>query len=385
VLGLTLILTFRPRRLGIAFVTLGVTWTAASLAVIHAYSGGVSPFDVRYGPALGAGPAGTLAALTRPEVVAYARTLLLGGGWLGLVVPLSVLSTMPTLALNAVSTSPWMAAGKAHYSGLVLPFLVLGAAAGLQWVRGRRWVQSSAAVAVVVTALVGYRLEGAGPLAANYAPALVTPHAQAAEHIAASLPPGAAVSATTSLVPHLTHRARAYVFPAIQDADYAFLDLQASPAPTSARDVYLRVQSLLDSGEWHVDTWTDGLLLLERGPDPFPVPAGEGTRPRTRPTLDHNPTLVSASLVPSPDGAVDVDGPRWTLHTVWRADQPLPAGARPDFWIDLDTGERLHAWDLASVWWNPPDQWPMGQPVAIDVPNIPEREFTAWSATWSTP
>jgi hypothetical protein len=237
-------------------------------------------------------------------------------------------------------------------------------------------------VVVVLTSLIGYVLAGAGPFAANYAPAQVTPNAQAAQRIAASLPPEAAVSASTSLVPHLTHRARAYVFPAIEDADYVFLDLQSSPAPTSAADVYLRVQSLLSSGEWQVDTQSDGLLLLERSSDSAittPPPA------RSTETQAPAPMLISAALIPSPDGALDVDGPRWILRTTWQTDQPLPPGTHPDFWIHLNTGEQLHVWDLVSVWWNPPDQWPTGQPITVDVPNIPERDFAAWSATWSAP
>jgi hypothetical protein len=63
----------------------------------------------------------------------------------------------------------------------------------------------------------------------------------------------------------------------------------------------------------------------------------------------------------------------------------LPPGTHLDFQINLSTGEQLHAWDLASLWWDPPDRWPTGQPMTVDVPDIPERSFTSWSATWSTP
>jgi uncharacterized membrane protein len=381
--GVTLLIGFAHKRMGAGFVALGVTWTLVCLVVIHAYSGGASPFDVRYGPTVGAGPAAILAALIRPEVLAYAGILLMTGGWLGLLAPLSLLPAAPGVALNALSTSPWMAAGKAHYSGLVLPFVVMGVAVGLQWLRRRPSLQIGATVAVLVTSLVGYLLQGAGPLGANYAPAYVTAHAQAAERIAASLPADAAVSASTSLVPHLSHRPRAYVFPSVQDADYVFLDLEGTPAPTSAGDVYLRVQSLLSSGDWQIDTQTDGLLLLERSPD---SPSTPPPPPLSNPsTMSRTPTLVSAALIPSPDGAVGVDGPRWILRTTWQTDQPLPSGTRPDFWIDLDSGAHVHAWDLASLWWSPPDRWPTGRPVTVDVPGIPERDFATWSANWATP
>jgi hypothetical protein len=93
--------------------------------------------------------------------------------------------------------------------------------------------------------------------------------------------------------------------------------------------------------------------------------------------------LLSAALVPGSDGAIDVDGPRWTLRTTWRAERPLSAGTRLEFWLDLDDGQRLHVWDIASLWWNPPERWVPGQPVSVDVLDVPARQFRAWEATWS--
>ena len=110
---------------GIAFVGLGLGSTILAALVIRSYSGGVSPFDVRYGATLGAGLGASLAALGRPGVLGYLGTLALSGGWLGLLSPLALLPALPALALNVLSTSPWMAAGKAHYSSLILPFIAV--------------------------------------------------------------------------------------------------------------------------------------------------------------------------------------------------------------------------------------------------------------------
>src|SRR5207248_4317406 len=156
------------RRIGVAFATLGVGWTILSLAVIRSYSGGVSPFDVRYDATLGAGIGPSLTALARPTVLEYLVALLLSGGWLGVFAPLSLLPALPSLALNTFSSSPWMAAGKAHYSGLVLPFIVLGAAVGLGALRGRRGLQHAASGALVLSSCAGYVLAGAGPFGGNF-------------------------------------------------------------------------------------------------------------------------------------------------------------------------------------------------------------------------
>jgi hypothetical protein len=216
----------------------------------------------------------------------------------------------------------------------------------------------------------------------------VTPHAERAAALAASLPAEAAVSATSNLVPRLSRRAHVYVFPAVLDADYVFLDLQASPAPTSAGDVFLRVRSLLESGDWAVEQAEDGLLLLHRsegaprvdmaalGARLFPPRAARGATTDTPPL-----TLVDAQLLPPPDGAVDVDGPHWVLHTAWHVDAPLPPGARLDFWLDLRDGQRRHVWDLASLWWSPPERWPVGSTVSVDISDVPVHDFVSWQAT----
>ncbi len=380
-LGCALLLAQHTRRAGAAITGLGLVWLALAIGVIHTYSGGGTPFEVRYGAAL----SNPLAALSRPVVGDYALSLLLSGGWLALLAPLALLPALPTLLLNVLSSSPWMASGQAHYSALVLPFLVVGAAFALA--RLRRWpgLQRGAAVGLACTSLLGYFLAGAGPLGANYAPATVGQRAATAMDLAASLPRVAAVSATSSLVPHLSQRQRVYVFPAVLDADYIFVDLRASPAPTSAGDVYLRVHDLLASGDWRVEHEADGLLILSRDSHTESVSAArEPAAAETNSTITE-PRLVSAQLIPSPDGAIDVDGPHWILRTTWQTTQPLPPGARPQFWISLSTGETLHRWDLADLWWNPPDQWPVDQPETIDIPDIPQRVFKSWSATWTRP
>jgi uncharacterized membrane protein len=366
------------QRIGLAYLALGTLWTILALLVIRSYSGAFSPFSVRYTL--------DLAALARPTVTAYATTLLLSGGWLGLLAPLALLPALPSLALNVLSTSPWMAAGQAHYSSLVLPFVTLGAAAGLS--RFRSHARTAAALALVATTAVAYVMAGAAPVGGNYAPAAITGHSVVANTIADAIPPTAGVSASSSLVPHLSHRARLYVFPAVLDADYVYVDLHASPAPTSAGDMYLRVQGMLASGDWQVARNEDGLLLLQRSPSAAPSPLDEtsasGQRSRAA-AGEATPRLLAASLRPGPDGAIGVDGPHWVLHTAWQTDRPLPSGTRLEFWITLRSGELLHAWDIAPLWWNPPDQWPANQPVTVDVPDVPVREFVSWSATWSTP
>jgi uncharacterized membrane protein len=396
VAALGLVVFARARRAGLLMGAMGVAWTVASLALVRVYSGGTSPFEVRYGSTLGAGLVPPLDALLRDQVREYAGTLALSGAWAAVFAPLALLPAVPSLALNVLSTSPWMAAGKAHYSGLVLPFVAASAAAGLRLFRPKRHLVHAASLLLMLGSLTGYRLGGAGPLAANYAPASVSDHARRAAALAASLPPDATVSATSAVVPRVSRRPSVYVFPAVLDASFVVLDLRASAAPTSPGDVFLRVRDLLAEGGWRVQSAQDGLLLLQRVPDAPAVPIStlSGVLADPEPhdsALDGrgasygDVTLLSATLLPSPDGALDVDGPRWILRTTWRAERRLPPGTRLEFWIDRRDEPRQHIWDLADLWWDPPEAWTPGTEVTVDVPDVPVRQFQSWQATWSTP
>ncbi len=303
VLGLVLVATERgrPRAAALVLTGLGLAWAVLALLTLDHYSGGVSPFGVRYGPTLSNLPASLLSALSRPEVLALAGVLLGSGGWLGLLAPPALLPALPNIAIDALSSSPWMASGTAHYGILLLPFVVLAAAFALGTLR--RWPHAvhAAGVLLIGVALLTYLGAGVGPAAADFAPATVTPHARYADRLAASLPSTLGVSASTSLVPHLSHRPRVYAFPSIQDADIVFLDVTATPAPTSVGDVALRVRTLLADG-WSVDRGDDGLLLLSRAGVTLPQGDEPSSSPGVRPLadpLDLGPAFFGFAVAPS--------------------------------------------------------------------------------------
>jgi uncharacterized membrane protein len=385
-LGLSLWALGARRKTALWIAALGALWTVLAVAVLFAYSGGVSAFGTRYGHALIDGPIGVFTALSRPTDLEAFASILLSGAWLGLWSPIALLPALPALISNALSSSPWMAAGKAHYSGLILPFVTLCAAAGLRRISARR----VASVGLVLGAGIAYLTQGAGPLAANYAPATITEHARLANNLASALPPDAAVSASSPLVPRLSQRSTLYLFPTVLNADYVFVDLRATSAPTSPGDVFLRVRNLLAQGGWEVQSASDGLLVLRRD-DAAPALSiedlstdwlvGTGTG---EPLADYGPLhLLHAWLVPSPDGALDVDGPRGILRTTWRADRPVPSGTSLEFWLDLRDGRRVHVWDIAALGWYPPERWTPGQAVNVDISDVPLRQFLSWQAVAS--
>lgn len=397
VAGMGLLGVLRPpssrlRRFGLVLLAAGIGWTVASGLILSAYSGGSAALGVRYEPTLASLPGSVWQAVARPSVRDYLVSLLAGGGGLALLGPSFLLPALPSLALNVLSSSPWMASGKAHYSALVLPFVIAAAATSFRRLRrvGPRAV-NAAAFSMIVVAFLGYLAAGAGPLAENYTPATVEDHARKAEALAETIPAAAAVSASASLVPWLDRRPSVYVFPAIEHADVVFVDVARSPAPTSAGDVYLRVRDLLSGGGWDVTRAEDGLLLLTRSEGASPVDPrdlpdsflsfarGEAAPHQAMASLlGGDLDLLEAGFVPGADAPLEPDGPRWTLRTSWRANRPLPSGRRPVALFDLSSGEQLRIWDVAALWWYPPDRWQPGEIVRVDVPNVPIRRVAGW-------
>jgi hypothetical protein len=403
-LGLWAALRGNPRS-GTALCTFGALWALGSgLGVISYFAGGANPFISRYQGVL-RGPEGMAQLVSRPEVGEYVAILLLNGGWLGILAPLALAPALPALALNVFSASPWMASGKGHYSALVLPFLVASAAAGLGWLRYRIeiWqgerdaalpgrVVQAAAIGLILSSVAAYARGGVGPLAVYASPVLIEPHADLAAGFAAEIPGHASVSATATLFPRVSRRERIYVFPAIGDAEYVFLDVTASSAPTSPDDVFLHVQRLLSEGGWSILRAEDGLLLLRRQPgepaggiDQVPSSfysftrlsarrGGAGHRapePPLQRFLDGALDLVAAEYRPQPAGALSPGEPRGTLRTTWRANRPLAMEETPIFAIEIaGRGTERHS-EVAALAWHPPPRWTPGELVQIEVLHVP--------------
>jgi uncharacterized membrane protein len=406
-LGLTVALAGRWRS-GVVLAGLAFVWAAVCLLIMRHYSGEPSPFVVRYAALLG-GPVTALQALLQLHVREYIQIVALSGGWLALLSPVSLAPALPLLAMNVFSSSPWMASGRAHYSVLVLPFVVIACAGGLQVAYRimsiRHLGSPGLATSVIAAALIGssmaaYFLEGAGPLAVNYAPAELTPHAALARGIAASIPREAAVSATSALYPQVSQRQAVYVFPAVEDAQYVLVDVTASPAPTSVGDVYGRIRSMLESSEWSVDSARDGVILLRNSPsngcpelDCLPADFFSFVRPEGRfevsspakAQVGGGLEIISDELLPSTSGAIEPDGPRGVMRTFWKAQSQPADWAWPMVQIQLKNGATQDIEDIAALWWYPPARWSPDEIVQIDLPDIPLRQFAGWAALVDPP
>ena len=254
---------------GSVVALLGLAWFYVATFVIipafaaQAYAIGQTPYAARYGE-LGDTFGDVLKAmLVRPDVVLriviqplrlrYLFGLLAPVAFLPLLAPEFLLLSAPLLLANLLSSFPFQYSGELHYSAPLAPFFVAAGAAGLgRWLQRNRasvssWrlpdritrrVPAGAALAL----LLALGCAGVGTLgwqiAAGYTPIgrefwrstpggwpAVTAHQRLLARFIARIPPDAAVSATTDLYPHVSHRERLYQFPRLGDATWALVDV----------------------------------------------------------------------------------------------------------------------------------------------------------------
>lgn len=288
VLGLWFAVRHGRGRAGGVIAALGATVALAATAiVVPRYApGGGSPFAHRY-DAVGGSPAGILeTALTHPlrlleaafqsRDLGYLKHLLLPLLGLPLLAPLLLLSAVPELALNVLSSTRTQTSIHFHYTAAAIPGLIAGAVLGASFVQRRRpaltpWLVRGSVVAV---ALSGVLL---GPLpvwrhvpfgetlaARNH---IVSDHDRVAARALRLIPAAAPVSATNTLGAHLSARKRIFSFPVLAEARWvavdelrpSYRDDAVAPARFARALAHLRADPA-----WRVVFDEDGILVLRR-------------------------------------------------------------------------------------------------------------------------
>jgi uncharacterized membrane protein len=396
--------------LGLGTVAAAAGWFLLSIQGIVPYFNGLrgSAFLVRYrhlGDSL-VGMARNLIQrpdlfvdwLRRPDVARYLRDLWLSGGGLSILHPMSLLMAAPVIAINSFSSYFWMRSGGGHYSAAIVPFLLIAAAYGTDWLawqlaRGRmgkwasnKWrVYQAASLVLVATGLVValvYHYEGGiSPLSRRYGLEPVREHARRAEPFIEqvnSLPPDVPISVGSNLYPHVGHRQRAYLFPTISDAQYILLDVVGPSSPAGVGEQAQIVRELLDYAQFGVAENDHGFLLLERDLDQY----------RLSPSFYE--VFHADDLAPQVPVGVDfggllrLEGFDWHVRPVVR---PGPVVEITTYWRPLSApdGEYLLAfffWDEErrllriqpeerALHWYPTWLWEPGQVVKVTLPALP--------------
>jgi uncharacterized membrane protein len=243
------LLRHRERLMGGLLALVSLAWFGVATFVIipHFSMTAETIYIQRYASLGGSFKGIVLTLLTKPWVVVglllsgprlvYMGGLLASVGFLSLFDPPTLLLSAPIYLANALSDYPLMYSGELHYSAPVVPFFIVSAIYGAR--RLVRWLEKfvvttsvvpKAAKAATTNTLridsktlvllwlllcsLGYqRLRGFTPLGPNFNVPRITPHHRLFQRFAAQIPPGAVLSTTPPLFPHLTHRRVIYLFP----------------------------------------------------------------------------------------------------------------------------------------------------------------------------
>jgi uncharacterized membrane protein len=407
-MGLWAALVRRRWALGLGTAVAGAGWSLLCFVVIMPYFSGLEnpAFLARYGQ-FGDSPVGILRNLVqqpplfvdwlrRADVLRYLRDQWLSSGGLAILYPLSLVMALPSLAINLFSAYGWMRSGGGHYSVAIVPFLVISAVYGVDWLAwqvGKR-AQTPAGqwrayrlISVVlvgfglVVALVYHRTNGISPLSRRFALEPVSEHARRAGPFVErvnDLPPDVPISVGSNLYPHVGHRERVYLFPTISDAQFVLLDVTGPSSPVGPGDQRQIVRELLDYGQFGVAQSDHGFLLLERGLEEYWL------SPAFYEAFGAGDTVPQVPVGADFDGLVHLEGFDWTVRpvvrpelvveitTYWQALSPLDDEYRLVFFFWDEQGRRIRIQpEEQAVHWYPTWLWEPGQVVKLGLPPLP--------------
>jgi uncharacterized membrane protein len=341
--------------------------------------------------------------------LAYLAALFASVGWLALLAPGYLLLGLPVLIVNMISVYPGQYSGEQHYSAPLVPAFTIAAIYGMQrlggWVnrripegdRGRRSRTLMAAgfgAWLLGWALVCQVQHGWSPIGSNFAWPQVTEHARLLERFTAQIPPGAAVSTTPPLNPHLSHRRVIYQFPTIEarsgvagdEAEYVLVDV-AGVTDMHPNDVRRDLIAMLQSRQFGLVDAADGYVLLSRSaaatdpsgamPDAFYdfARAGDGCP-------QHPLNIVFGDSLRLLGYDIE-DDPKWRqtrYRFYWQALAPLPEDTMIS--IQMLTPWGAVADDTAlrpmpALLWYPPPAWKTGETVVTET--VPWYLPRAWA------
>ncbi len=315
-----------------------------------------------------------LALLADPARWSYLLGLLAAAGFLPLLAPDLLLVGLPVLAANFFSNFAGQYSGEQHYSAPLVAVFVAAAIFGAARLvntqpthkinrQTRRQTALIAAVLWLLAWSVGYQTRfGWTPLSAraeNYAP---TSAVAALPNLLAKIPAEAVVSASAGLHPHVAHRQTVYIFPTLENADYALVDVTDVPG-SHPNDVHTQLQDMLATN-WQVDGVGPGLLLARKTgvptTEPLPNLFFDFARATAAPTVPAKLDFGHGQLALLGYDALDDPDNGVTFRFYWQAIAPLPADLRLWPLVFDDSGQLLNNPTqvpmIAAVWY-PPAHW----------------------------
>ncbi len=214
-------------RVGLYTITAGVVWyLIATRLVIPHFNRGEEPFYVRayygnYGDTttqvvgeILRHPNRVISDATQPDRLRFYRDLALPFGGLPLLAPLQLLVAAPQMLASVIGLSPYARQIRWQYTSVMIAPIVVAAIDGARVVwrarRLRAWLVSLLLVSSVVSNIAWSN----SPISDNHGVwAVDSPRVDVLSRAVDLVPDDAVVTATYTLVPHLSHREQIYDWP----------------------------------------------------------------------------------------------------------------------------------------------------------------------------
>jgi len=225
--------------------------------------------------------------LTEKETISYLMGIFVPLGGFSLLAPQMLLITASELGLNILSSFPPQRTIDYQYASITVAVASVAALKGARLIttllteklRIPRQVPLALLTVLPLAVSLSLQHEVWGTvrgLSADYRESyVITEHDRLAARFFEQIPPDVPISAQSDLAPHLSQRPRIYLFPVVQDAEYVILDTTTSifPVPMfpiaelSPLDSYREyIRRLLRGGDFHLQDYEDGWILMARGP-----------------------------------------------------------------------------------------------------------------------
>ncbi|HEY3484267.1 MAG TPA: DUF2079 domain-containing protein [Ilumatobacteraceae bacterium] len=215
------------KRMAIVIGVLGVTWYAvATKLIIPHFNGGEEPFYIEYFYGRYGGstteiaktilerPDMVVSDATQPDRIRFYRDLLLPWGGVPLAAPLQLLMALPQLLASVIGSSPYARMIRYQYTAVMIAPIVVAAVEGAKLIWRYRFVRLALVPWLLVCAYVTNVAWSPSPLSKNDAVWSVDhPRLEAMRDAVAMVPDDVTVTATYSMLPHLSRREQIYDWP----------------------------------------------------------------------------------------------------------------------------------------------------------------------------
>jgi uncharacterized membrane protein len=407
-LGLYAVVFLHRPKLGLSVFVIGLGWYALAVGVTQPYfSNGYDKQGWRYEALAWPLPELIRTLFTRPgkwipyafapAKRAYLAGLLWPFGFLPLLAPQVIAVAAPAVMINLLSSfSAQHEPDLYQYNAAILPFLAIGAVQALAWLqrlprapRLRRLLTGSVVGLLFAGSLSYHVVYGHTPIAANFHAPHCGAHCAVRSQLLRYIPPKAAVSAQTTLVPHVSQRQSIYEYPqGLSVVDYVLLDVTSPQyAIPSTDQFYASIDSLWQGGDFSLLAAQDGYLLFERQPpaaDPglpesfYSYAFASDAAPSRSIYLDFGPVaLIGADMRREREGWIEA-----TLY--WRAEEAVPGSYRPSIALGHSDGD-LTAWhrlDLPFRWAQ--RGWRPGEVLRLQIGiSMGEGAGAGWGTRWT--